>query len=264
MAKFCYAIAGSEATGGAGIQTDLRTFHEIGCFGVGTLTCIVSFDPANHWTHRLYPIPAEIIQQQFEVATSAIDLEYVKIGMLGTVENVQMVAELLPTRPFRQIVLDPVLICKGQDQSEALKLDHALIKHVLPLATVITPNLSEAETLTKTSIDSLSRMKDAARAIVDMGPQIVVIKGGNKLTFENSALDLFFDGHEFHELRKPLVENAVVSGAGCTFASAICAYLSLEQSTLDAVTNAKTFVHRAIENSFPTAAPFLSINQILD
>jgi pyridoxine kinase len=264
MVKFCYAIAGSEATGGAGIQTDLRTFQQIGCFGVGTLTCIVSFDPANHWAHRLFPIPAQIIQQQFEAATSAIKLPYVKIGMLGTVENVQMVAQLLPTQPFREIVLDPVLICKGQEQSEALQLDQALIKHVLPLATVITPNLSEAETLTHSSIDSLPRMKDAARAIADMGPQIVVIKGGNKLSFENSALDLFYDGDNFQELRKPLVKNAVVSGAGCTFASAICAYLSLGQSALDAVIAAKTFVHRAIENSFPTAAPFLSINQIPD
>src|SRR6478609_10299159 len=107
-----YVIAGSEATGGAGIQADLKTFQELGTYGVGTLTCIVSFDPKNDWGHRFVPVDPQVIADQFEAATSCYDLDVVKIGMLGTPATIDVVAESLASQRWHHVVLDPVLICK--------------------------------------------------------------------------------------------------------------------------------------------------------
>ena len=126
---FAYTIAGSEATGGAGLQVDLKTFHELGTYGIGTITCIVSFDPHNNWAHRFVPIDSQIIADQFEAATSLYDLDTVKIGMLGTPQTIDVVAQLLASKPWKNIVVDPVLICKGQEPGVALDTDTALRKN---------------------------------------------------------------------------------------------------------------------------------------
>ncbi|PTK35199.1 bifunctional hydroxymethylpyrimidine kinase/phosphomethylpyrimidine kinase, partial [Staphylococcus hominis] len=111
MVTFAYTIAGSEATGGAGFQVDLKTFHELGTYGMGALTCIVSFDPKNNWAHRFVPVDPQVIRDQIEAATKAQDLDTVKIGMLGHPETIKAVAESLRQQEWRNIVLDPVLIC---------------------------------------------------------------------------------------------------------------------------------------------------------
>ncbi|WP_418606565.1 bifunctional hydroxymethylpyrimidine kinase/phosphomethylpyrimidine kinase [Georgenia sp. SUBG003] len=118
MVKLAYVIAGSEATG-AGIQVDLKTFQQLGVYGVGTTTCIVSFDPRNDWAHRFVPVPPDVISEQIEAATAAHDLDVVKIGMLGTTETIEVVAGTLRNQAWRHVVLDPVLICKGQEPGAA-------------------------------------------------------------------------------------------------------------------------------------------------
>lgn len=254
-----YVIAGSEATGGAGIQADLRTFQQLGAYGVGTITCIVSFDPNAGWGHRFVPMAPGVIADQIEAATSAHDLDVVKIGMLGTPETIAVVAKALAGQSWRHIVVDPVLICKGQEPGAALDTDNDLRSEILPLATVLTPNLFESRTLAgMDSIESVDDLKEAARRIAELGPRYVVAKGGMELPGDD-AVDIFYDGKEFTELRGPKIGDQRVSGAGCTFAAAITAELARGTEVLDAVRIAKEFTRAGITASIATHAPALSI-----
>ena len=189
MPTIAFAIAGSEASGGAGAQTDLKTFHQLGTFGVVALTCIVSFDPARNWDHRFVPVDPQVIRDQIEAATAVHDIDTVKIGMLGTVPTIEAVADELEKRTWRHVVLDPVLICKGQEPGAALDTDNALKERILPLATVVTPNLFECRALSGLdSIETVEDLKEAARRIHALGPRYVVAKGGAVGKFEGSDL----------------------------------------------------------------------------
>ncbi|MFZ2527486.1 MAG: bifunctional hydroxymethylpyrimidine kinase/phosphomethylpyrimidine kinase [Rhodococcus sp. (in: high G+C Gram-positive bacteria)] len=261
MVDLAFVIAGSEATGGAGLQVDLKTFQQLGVYGVGTTTCIVSFDPKNNWGHRFFPVPAEVIAEQIEAATAAHDLDVVKIGMLGTPATIDVVAEGLGTQNWRHVVLDPVLICKGQEPGAALDTDNALRSQILPYATVITPNLFEAKTLSgMDSISSVDELVEAARRIHDLGPQYVVAKGGVELPGDD-AIDVFFDGTEVTLLTAPKVGDERVSGAGCTLAAAITAELAKGSDVAEAVKAAKDFVTNGIKARVSAHTPFDTVWQ---
>src|SRR5699024_10086736 len=135
-------IAGSEATGGAGAQADLRTFQELETFGIAALTCIVAFDPKNNWNHRFTPVEPQVIADQLEAvqADYAGVLATTKLGMMGSPATIATVAEALQYQQWDNVVLDPVLICKGQEPGHALDTDEALKAQLLPLATFTTPN----------------------------------------------------------------------------------------------------------------------------
>lgn len=254
-----YVIAGSEATGGAGLQADLRTFRQLDTYGVGTITCIVSFDPKSGWAHRFVPVDPEVIADQIEAATSAHDLDVVKIGMLGTPQTIAVVADALQQQTWRHIVVDPVLICKGQEPGAALDTDNGLRSEILPLATVVTPNLFEARTLAGLdSIENVDGLKEAARRIADLGPRYVVVKGGMELPGPD-AVDIVFDGTEFTEFRAPKIGEERVAGAGCTFAAAITAELAKGSDVLDAVRVAKEFTRAGIMGRIATNMPQPSI-----
>ncbi|MGW0038505.1 hydroxymethylpyrimidine/phosphomethylpyrimidine kinase [Gordonia sp. NPDC003376] len=256
MADVSYVIAGSESTGGAGIQADLRTFAQLGTYGVGTLTCVVSFDPNDGWGHRFVPIDGSVIADQIEAATTAHDPEVVKVGMLGTPETIEVVADALGAREWRHVVVDPVLICKGQEPGAALDTDNALRSRILPLATVVTPNLFEAATLagmeTLSSVDDLA---EAARRIADLGPEFVIVKGGVGLAGPD-AVDVVCHGGEVTVLRAPKVGEERVSGAGCTFAAATTAELTKGAGVLDAARTAKQFTHDGIVGRLASNVPF--------
>ncbi|MFT3716691.1 MAG: bifunctional hydroxymethylpyrimidine kinase/phosphomethylpyrimidine kinase [Gordonia sp. (in: high G+C Gram-positive bacteria)] len=261
MVDLAYVIAGSEATGGAGIQVDLKTFQELGVYGVGTITCIVSFDPKNGWSHRFVPIAPEVIADQIEAATSAHDLDVVKIGMLGTPDTIDVVAEALGKQSWRHVVLDPVLICKGQEPGAALDTDTALREKILPHATVVTPNLFEATVLSgMPEITSVDDLTEAARRIADLGPRYVVAKGGVELPGDD-AVDVLFDDGEITVLSAPKVGNERVSGAGCTLAAAITAELAKGAGVEDAVTFAKEFTTAGIEGRVAANTPFDTVWQ---
>ncbi|MBM7417140.1 MULTISPECIES: bifunctional hydroxymethylpyrimidine kinase/phosphomethylpyrimidine kinase [Nocardiaceae] len=259
MPTLAYVIAGSEATGGAGLQADLKTFERLGVYGVGTITCIVSFDPKAGWGHRFVPIAGPVIADQIEAATAAHSLDVVKIGMLGTPETVATVAESLRRQPWRHVVVDPVLICKGQEPGAALDTDNALRAEILPLATVVTPNLFEAQTLSgMDSIESVDDLSEAARRIADLGPRYVVVKGGAGLPGDE-AVDVLFDGTDVSVFRAPKIGEERVSGAGCIFAAAITAELAKGSSVQDAVATAKDFAHAGIVGRVTTNAPFTAV-----
>ncbi len=261
-----YVIAGSEATGGAGIQADLKTFQQLGAYGVGTLTCIVSFDPKRDWGHRFVPVDPQVIADQVEAATSTHALDVVKVGMLGTPATIDVVARSLEAQPWRHVVLDPVLICKGQEPGAALDTDTALRERVLPLATVVTPNLFEAKTLAGTDdITTVEELVEAARRIhalldTSRGPRYVVAKGGVELAGPD-AVDVLFDGAEATVFAAPKVGDERVSGAGCTFAAAITAELAKGTDVRAAVQIAKHMVTRGIEERVSARTPFDTVWQ---
>jgi pyridoxine kinase len=261
-----YVIAGSEATGGAGIQADLKTFQQLGTYGVGTLTCIVSFDPKRDWGHRFVPVDPQVIADQVEAATATHALDVVKVGMLGTPATIDVVARSLEAQPWRHVVLDPVLICKGQEPGAALDTDTALRERVLPLATVVTPNLFEARTLAgMDEIASVDDLTEAARRIharldTGQGRRYVVAKGGVELPGPD-AVDVLFDGEDVTVFAAPKVGEERVSGAGCTFAAAITAELAKGAAVPDAVRVAKDMVTAGIEARVEAGTPFDTVWQ---
>lgn len=260
-------IAGSEATGGAGAQADLKTFQSLGTFGMVALTCIVSFDPKAGWGHRFVPIDPQVIADQLEAQFATYPVAAVKIGMLGTPATIETVAGVLDGLgdagvARAHLVVDPVLICKGQEPGAALDTDTALKARILPLATFVTPNHFEAMALSGLErIDSEEELAEAARRIHDSSGAAVLAKGGVRLEGPD-AIDVFYDGETLEVLRAPKVGEVAVSGAGCTLAAAVTAELAKGASPLEAARAAKAFVTRGIEARMTSRAPFDAVRQL--
>ena len=259
--KFAYTVAGSEATGGAGFQVDLKTFHELGTYGLGTLTCIVSFDPKDNWNHRFVPVDPQVIADQMEVAMATHDLDTVKIGMLGTPDTISTVAEGLKKNEWRNVVVDPVLICKGQEPGAALDTDNALREQILPLATVATPNYFETQILSgMEELNTVEDLAEAAKKIAENGPSAVLVKGG--IDFPGpDAVDVLWDGEEVTVFSSPKIGEERVSGAGCTLAAAITAELAKGADIKSAVQVAKEIVTNGIASRVSAHTPFDTVWQ---
>ncbi|WP_449539340.1 bifunctional hydroxymethylpyrimidine kinase/phosphomethylpyrimidine kinase [Ferdinandcohnia sp. Marseille-Q9671] len=243
-------IAGSDSSGGAGIQADIKTFQEHGVYGMSALTVIVAMDPNNHWSHQVFPVEHDIIKAQLATILDGIGVDAAKAGMLPTVEIIEIAADAVKKHNLQKFVVDPVMVCKGED--EVLFPDHAVaLREILtPLATVITPNLFEAGQLSGIgSITTVDQMKDAAVKIHDLGAKNVLVKGGGKLKHEK-AVDVLFDGKELEVLEGDRFETTFTHGAGCTYSSAITAQLAKGLDVKDAVYEAKKFITAAIRHSF--------------
>lgn len=261
-------IAGSEATGGAGAQADLKTFQELNVFGIVNLTCIVSFDPNDNWNHRFVPVDQQTIADQLEATTAAYGpasgaptvLETVKIGMMGSPATISTVEAALKATSFKNVVLDPVLICKGQEPGHALDTDQALKAQILPLATFVTPNHFEAESLSGITINNVEDLKAAARKIHEISGAAVLAKGGVRIAGAD-AVDVFFDGETLEVLTAPKVGEVAVSGAGCSLAAAITAELAKGATPLEAARTAKAFVTEGIKHRVTSGAPFTALWQ---
>ncbi|MEI2665894.1 pyridoxine/pyridoxal/pyridoxamine kinase [Rossellomorea sp. LJF3] len=247
--KKTLTIAGSDTSGGAGIQADLKTFQEHGVYGMTALTTVVTMDPDNHWHHNVHPLSIDTLEAQLETVMS-VGIDAMKTGMLGTVEIIELAAKKIDAFGLNKVVIDPVMVCKGEDEVLHPETTDAMREHLLQRATVVTPNLFEAGQLAGTGpIKTIDEMKEAAKKIHDLGAKNVVIKGGKQLKHDK-ALDLFFNGNEFTLLEEEKVETTYNHGAGCTFAAAITANLANGQDVKEAVTNAKTFVTAAIKHGF--------------
>jgi pyridoxine kinase len=268
VVDFAYVIAGSEATGGAGLQADLKTFQAMGVYGLGAITCIVAFDPAAGWAHRFTPIDPEVIRQQIEAATAAHDLPVVKVGMLGTPATIEVVARELAARTWRHVVVDPVLICKGQEPGAALDTDLALRASVLPLATVVTPNNFEARTLAgMPALETVEDLVEAGRRILALGPAAAVVKGGVDLPGPD-AVDVLVEAPSDGSgepratvFAVPKIGQERVSGAGCTFAAAITAGLAKGWPLAESVRVAKDHVTAGIRARVGGRTPFETVWQ---
>ena len=239
-------IAGSDSSGGAGIQADLKTFAALGVYGASALTAITAQNTVA--VTAVHELPPDLIQAQIDAVVTDIGVDAVKTGMLSSAAIVVAVAESLQKHAIANIVVDPVMIAKSGDALLRSDAVDALRAHLLPLATVVTPNIPEAETLTGLSLQTAAAIRQAAEQIVEMGAGSVVIKGGHRA---GPAIDLFYDGIEFQEFTAPRIDTKNTHGTGCTFAAAIAAGLAQGNTLPAAVAQAKDYVTAAIRHSYP-------------
>jgi pyridoxine kinase len=248
--KKVMTIAGSDTSGGAGIQADLKTFQELGVYGMTALTTIVTMDPKNNWHHSVFPIAVDTLETQIETILS-VGIDAMKTGMLGTVEIIELTARKIDETKMDLVVIDPVMVCKGEDEVLNPDTVDSMRELLLPRATVVTPNLFEAGQLAQTGpVKTLEDMKNAAVKIHDMGAKYVVIKGGSKLLTEEKSIDLLYDGKDFTVYESEKIDSTYTHGAGCTFSSAITAELAKGKSVHEAVEVAKDFITAAISQGF--------------
>jgi hydroxymethylpyrimidine/phosphomethylpyrimidine kinase len=238
-------IAGFDPSCGAGTAADLKTFAAHGCYGVAAITSLTVQNTQG--VETVHNTPSAELRAQLEALAKDCEIVAVKIGMLGNRGNAAVVAEFLDAHKLAHIVHDPVL----KSSSGAELLDAAGIKFVatelLKRASVITPNVPEAEVLTGLTIKDVADMEVAARKLVEMGARAVIVKGGHM----ERAVDILFDGVEMVQLGGDRVKTDNTHGTGCTFASAVTAQLAAGRGLLEAATLAKAYVTKAIEKGYP-------------
>ncbi|SFB97962.1 pyridoxine kinase [Alkalibacterium subtropicum] len=243
-------IAGNDASGGAGIAADLKTFAEYGTYGIAALTTIAIMDPENNWSHGVTAMSAQVVQDQLITAFAGPTIGAAKTGMLPDADVVNVIADKMEQHPETPLIVDPVMVCKGEDEVLNPQNVEAIKNRLIPLATVTTPNLFEAGQLADLGLlFDLDDMKKAAKIIHEKGAEIVVIKGGKALAGDE-AIDLVYDGNEYVTLTSRKVENAHNHGAGCTFAAAITAGIAQGLEPIEAIRKAKDFVTEAIKAGF--------------
>ncbi|EHY91800.1 MULTISPECIES: bifunctional hydroxymethylpyrimidine kinase/phosphomethylpyrimidine kinase [Staphylococcus] len=246
--KKTLTIAGSDTSAGAGMQADLKTFQELGTYGIVALTSIVTMDKKS-WSHDVTPIPFDVFEKQLETAIS-IGPDAVKTGMLGTQEIIKRAGDAYVESGADYFVVDPVMVCKGENEVLNPGNTDAMIEYLLPKATVVTPNLFEAGQLANLgTLKSIEDMKKAAEVIHEQGAKHVIIKGGKALD-QDKSYDLYYDGQKFYQLTTDMFQQSYNHGAGCTFAAATTAYLANGKSPREAVIAAKAFVASAIKNGW--------------
>lgn len=247
--KKTLTLAGSDSSGGAGIQADLKTFQEHGVYGMTALTSIVTMDPDNNWSHGVFPIDTSIVEQQLNTILS-VGIDAMKTGMLGSVPIIELGAEKIDEHKLNNVVIDPVMVCKGEDEVLQPENTDAMRELLIPRALITTPNLFEAGQLARTGkIKSIDEMKQAAAKIIELGAKNVVIKGGSELEHEK-AVDLFYDGKDYTLFESDKIDTTYNHGAGCTFAAAITANLANGKTVKDSVSLAKDFVTAAIKHGW--------------
>jgi len=242
--KKVLTIAGSDCSGGAGIQADLKTFSAHGVFGMSAIVSVVAENTSR--VIDIQDVTPDMIQSQIDAIFEDIEVDAVKIGMLSTPECMKAVADKLAQYKPNNVVIDPVMYAKNGCPLMAETAVDSLIELIIPFADVLTPNIPEAEKITGDSITSIAEMEAAARKLYDMGCKGVIIKGGHR---EGSALDVLYDGNEFTHFETPRINTKNTHGTGCTFSSAVTSQLALGLSVKEAVSKAKEYVTTAIKHS---------------
>lgn len=242
--KTALTIAGSDSSGGAGIQADIKAMSALSVFGMSVITAVTAQNTRE--VRSVQNIDLEIIRDQIEAVFDDIQVDAVKIGMLANAETVNVVAQSLQKYNPKYIVVDPVMISKGGHYLLEESAVNALVKELLPLATLITPNIPETEVLVGSSVQTDDEMYKACIRLKEMGPKTVLIKGGH-LTGDSN--DLYYDGEDFHWLNSKRIETKNTHGTGCTLSSAIAANLAKGATMLEAVTSAKSYITTAITHS---------------
>lgn len=244
--KTALTIAGSDSSGGAGIQADLKTFSALGVFGMSVITAITAQNTCG--VTNIRELDEEIIADQIAAVFDDIPVGAVKVGMLSSAAITRVVAGALAKHGAANIVVDPVMVAKSGSRLLKPEAIDALIESLFPIADVVTPNLHEAAEIVGFPVDDRAAMERAAIAIKAMGPRYVVVKGGH---LPGAACDLFYDGGEFAVLANERIETKHTHGTGCTFSSAIAAGLASGMLVFDAVAAAKRYITVAISHGFP-------------
>ncbi len=257
--KTALTIAGSDCSGGAGIQADLKTFSANGVFGMSVITSVVAENTSR--VISVENVSADMIKTQIDAVFEDIEVGAVKVGMLSDSITMKAVAEKLIQYKPVFIVVDPVMVAKGGHslmQKDALT---TLSEKIIPVSYLLTPNIPEAQEITGIKITGLEDMKSAAKRIISMGAKNVIIKGGH---LKNDALDVLFDGKEYHTFSSERINTKNTHGTGCTFSSAITANLAKGDSLFMAVAKAKAYITTAIEHSLEIGKGYGPTNHFYD
>jgi hydroxymethylpyrimidine/phosphomethylpyrimidine kinase len=234
-------IAGSDPSGGAGLQADLKTFAAFDVYGAAVVTWVTAQNTVG--VRAAEAISVELVRAQIDAVCDDLAVGAVKTGMLGSAAIVEAVAERVAARRLRSLIVDPVMVATSGDALIDRAAIDALLVHLLPLALLVTPNRHEAAVLAGRDVDSAERRRDAARAIRDRGAAAVLIKGGHDA---GPASDLLLDDQGFLELAAERIAGGPTHGSGCTLSAAIAAGLAAGQDLRGAVAAAKAYVHEAI------------------
>lgn len=242
-------IAGSDSGAGAGIQADLKTFAALGVYGTSVITAVTAQNTIG--VSAICALSPKLVAAQIDAVIGDIGAQAVKTGMLANAGIIDMVAKKIREHRLRNIVVDPVMVATSGDLLIQKSAVAALRTRLIPLATVVTPNLPEAEELTGMKLRSTEEIEEAARRIIALGARSVIIKGGHR---KGPAVDLFYDGKKFRALYAPRIRTTSTHGTGCTFSAAIAANLAQGKKLETAVTLAKQFITEAIRRAFPVGA----------
>jgi len=251
-------FAGSDSSGGAGVQADLKVTFSLGGYGMTVITALTAQNTLG--VQKIHSVPLEFVKDQFKSISSDIGFDAVKIGMLHSEELVKLVADLLADiKKF--IVIDPVMVSKGGGNLLKKNAVFALCKYLLPKAYLLTPNLDETEVILGRKIRDLSAMAQAARDLVDLGARAVIVKGGHLV---NKSADVLYDGDKLYIFDAPRIDTIHTHGTGCTLASACATLLAQGWKLVPAVKRARLLVRRAIIDSFSLGSGCGPVNVLAD
>lgn len=240
-------IAGSDSGGGAGIQADLKTFSALGCYGMSAISALTAQNTVG--VSGIHDVPTNFIVDQMNAVFDDIGVDAVKTGMLHRPEVIQKVAQALKSRNVSNLVIDPVMFAKSGDKLLLDEAISALREELIPLATVLTPNIPEAELLLNRRLDSSKDLAQAAKDLCDLGPQAVVVKGGHLK--DNISDDWLFIKKTERigvavQLHCKRIDTNNLHGAGCSFSAAIASFLALGNSIEHSVNLSREFITGAI------------------
>jgi hydroxymethylpyrimidine/phosphomethylpyrimidine kinase len=243
--RVALTIAGSDSSGGAGVQADLKSFAACGVFGASAITALTAQNTTG--VRGVLPVPAEFVVSQVEAVLDDLDVGAVKTGMLATPEIVSAVAALAAAGRLPHLVVDPVMVASSGARLLEPSAEQAYVSELLPQARVLTPNLHEAQVLLRGTITTLAEQREAARSLGELGPALVLVKGGHAVADAgDDAVDVLWDGTRLCELTAPRVPGSNDHGTGCSLASAIAAGLAQGSEPVEAVHAAKAYVGRAL------------------
>lgn len=235
-------IAGTDPTGGAGIQADLKSFQEREVYGMSVVTSVVAQNTLG--VEAIHNLPVSFIEQQIATVFNDIVPEAVKTGMIATPEMMEMTAEQLKKQEVTYVI-DPVMVAKSGHSLMEGESRKVIRDQLIPLATVVTPNVPEAEILVDFKIDNTEDAKKAAKVIVEeLGAQAAVVKGGH---LSGEAIDVLYENKQFHYFQSARTDTKHTHGTGCTFSAVITAELAKGRSIVDAVATGKQYITDAIQ-----------------
>ncbi len=242
--KKVLTIAGSDSSGGAGIQADLKTFSAHGVFGMSVITAVTAQNTQG--VFAIQDITPDIIEKQIEAIFEDIEVDALKIGMVSQIETIQTIAKNLVKHNAQNIVLDPVMVSKSGFHLLNPEAKNALIEKLLPITAIVTPNIPEAEVITGMTIKEIDDMKKAAIQIHSMGPKNILIKGGH---LSEDAIDVLYNGSSFKYFKSKRIPTKNTHGTGCTLSASIASNIAKGYSVEDSVSKAKEYITVAIKNS---------------
>ena len=238
-------IAGSDSGGGAGIQADLKTFASLGVYGTSAITAVTSQNTLG--VTDIVNVPAKSVISQIEAVISDIGTDSIKIGMLSNASIVNAVSSYISQSNFEKVIVDPVMISKSGHKLLSESAIKSMIKMLIPISFIITPNIPEASIISKTKIHSIESAKIAAKKIVKLGAKACIVKGGH---FDGPPVDVFYDGKKYETFKSERINTKNTHGTGCTFSAAIAAYIAKGEDIISAISKSKNYINCAIQEDF--------------